>query len=106
MSITYRTAGPGDAEALLKYLRQVDRQTDNLTFGKDGIAYTVEQEAALLGRIAESVRSLFPCNGRGSDCRQRLRGRQQQQAHASQTQSGDHCFIRNTTVRAVAARRD
>jgi len=59
MSISYRTAAPSDAAALLEYLKTVGGETDNLTFGADGIPYTVEQEAALLERIAGDPRNSF-----------------------------------------------
>ena len=59
MNISYRTAVPSDAAQLLEYLKQVGGETDNLTFGADGIPYTVEQEAALLERIASSPRNRF-----------------------------------------------
>ena len=59
MEITYRTAAPSDAAQLLDYLKQVGGETDNLTFGAAGIPFTVEQEAALLERIAVSSDSRF-----------------------------------------------
>lgn len=59
MSITYRTAVPSDAAQLLEYLKKVGGETDNLTFGANGIPYTVEQEAALLERIAGDPLSSF-----------------------------------------------
>ena len=59
MNITYRTAVPSDAAQLLEYLKQVGGETDNLTFGAKGIPFTVEQEAALLERIANDPRSSF-----------------------------------------------
>lgn len=59
MNITYRTAVPSDAAQLLDYLKTVGGETDNLTFGADGIPLSVEQEAALLERIASSPHSRF-----------------------------------------------
>ena len=59
MNITYRTAVPSDAAQLLDYLKQVGGETDNLTFGAGGIPFTVEQEEALLERIAGNPRSSF-----------------------------------------------
>ena len=59
MDIIYRTAVPSDAAQLLDYLKQVGGETDNLTFGAAGISFTVEQEAALLERIANSPHSRF-----------------------------------------------
>ena len=59
MSITYRTAGTADAARLLAYLKQVGSETDNLTFGADGIPFTEAQEAELLERMANSPHSRF-----------------------------------------------
>ena len=59
MNITYRTAVPSDAAQLLEYLKQVGGETDNLSFGAAGIPFNVEQEAALLERIAKSELSRF-----------------------------------------------
>ena len=59
MNITYRTAVPTDAAQLLDYLKQVGGETDNLSFGSNGIPFTIEQEAALLERIANNPRSSF-----------------------------------------------
>ena len=46
--ITYRRAGPEDAEQLLEYLKTVGGETDNLTFGSQGIPFTLEQERSFL----------------------------------------------------------
>ena len=59
MEIRYRSAVPSDAAQLLDYLKTVGGETDNLTFGAAGIPFTVEQEAALLERIANSENSRF-----------------------------------------------
>lgn len=59
MCIRYRTAVPADAAQLLEYLKTVGGETDNLTFGSDGIPFTVEQEEALLARLAQSAHSRF-----------------------------------------------
>ncbi|MBO4211522.1 MAG: GNAT family N-acetyltransferase [Oscillospiraceae bacterium] len=59
MHITYREAVPSDAAQLLAYLKIVGGESDNLTFGSDGIPVTVEQEEALLKRIGESDHSRF-----------------------------------------------
>ncbi len=59
MDIRYREAAPSDAVQLLEYLKQVGGETDNLTFGAQGIPFSAEQEAALLERIAASPHSRF-----------------------------------------------
>ena len=55
--ITYREAVSSDAEALLEFLKAVGGESDNLTFGPEGIPFSAEQEAAFLNRLAES-----PCS--------------------------------------------
>jgi RimJ/RimL family protein N-acetyltransferase len=40
-----------DADAILEYLKIVGGETDNLSFGKEGILYTVEQEKAFISSI-------------------------------------------------------
>ena len=60
MSITYRTAAPSDAAALLEYLKAVGGETDNLTFGAAGIPFTLEQEQKYLeGLQTDPVNSLL-----------------------------------------------
>ena len=59
MNIVYRSAAASAAARLLEYLKTVGGETDNLTFGAEGIPFTVEQEEALLERIAHSPHSRF-----------------------------------------------
>ena len=59
MNICYRAAVPSDAAQLLEYLKQVGGESDNLSFGPGGISFTVEQEEALLERIANDPISSF-----------------------------------------------
>ncbi len=59
MGIIYRAAAASDAAQLLAYLKTVGGETDNLTFGPEGIPFTVEQEAALLEQIASSSNRRF-----------------------------------------------
>lgn len=47
-------ARPEDAAQLLAYLKRVGSETDNLTFGAEGLPGTAEQEAAYLRRMLES----------------------------------------------------
>ncbi|MEE1087001.1 MAG: GNAT family N-acetyltransferase [Schaedlerella sp.] len=54
MNIMIEKAVAADAEALLEYLRQVGAETDNLTFGAEGMPITVEEEAAYLDVLADS----------------------------------------------------
>lgn len=46
--LTIRRLEGSDAEAMLAYLRQVGGETGNLTFGSEGLPYSLEQESALL----------------------------------------------------------
>lgn len=50
---------PEDAEELIALLRQVGSETDNLTFGAEGPATTVEQEREYLRAMAENPTSAF-----------------------------------------------
>ena len=58
-AITIREAAPSDAAALLAYLKTVGSESDNLTFGADGLPLTEEQEAGILKRTSESMYSRF-----------------------------------------------
>lgn len=49
---------PEDAEKLIAYLKKVGAETDNLTFGKEGLSVTVEQEKAYLTQVHEEQRSV------------------------------------------------
>lgn len=48
IDVMIRNAVPQDAEELLEYLRVVGGETDNLTFGDEGLPLTVEAERAYL----------------------------------------------------------
>lgn len=59
--ILIRQAHPKDAEALLAYLKQAGGESDNLTFGSEGLPFTVEQERAFLQAQQQNPRALFLC---------------------------------------------
>lgn len=59
MSITLRKACPGDAAQLLEYCRTVGGETENLTFGAEGIGLSEEQERAYLEGLWASDRSIY-----------------------------------------------
>ena len=59
MEITYREAAPADAAALLDYMKQVGSESDNLSFGAEGLSFSVEQEAAILESIKTNPRSIM-----------------------------------------------
>jgi len=44
MSISIEKAAPCDAALILEYLKQVGGETDNLTFGSEGLPFSVESE--------------------------------------------------------------
>lgn len=48
MEIRYRFAVPEDAAQLLDYLKTVGGESDNLTFGAEGLPVTLEQETKYL----------------------------------------------------------
>lgn len=57
--LSIRCATPEDAEAVLAHCRIVGAETDNLSYGAEGLAIAPEAFAASLGRTAENPRSLF-----------------------------------------------
>lgn len=59
MGIIIERARPADAEAIIEYLKQVGGETDNLTFGAEGLPFTVEAEAAYLTQIELSKDSIM-----------------------------------------------
>ena len=52
-------AAPADAEALLAFLKTVGAETDNLTFGAEGLPLSVEVERNYLASVQESSVSAF-----------------------------------------------
>lgn len=77
MSITIEKVKPEDAEELLEYLKQVGSETDNLTFGAEGLPITVEQEAVYLSQFENShdkIMLMAKDNGKiiGNACLNRL----------------------------------
>lgn len=51
MPVTYRHPTPLDAQSILDYLNQAGTESDNLSFGEEGIGITVEDEAIYLEKI-------------------------------------------------------
>ena len=56
--IEIRETMPEDAEKLLAYMQKVGAETDNLTFEKEVLPVTVEQEQAYLAQVHEAQRSV------------------------------------------------
>lgn len=54
MSIVIERASSIEAKAILEYLQQIGKETDNLTFGSEGVSVTVEQEAAYIAQLEDS----------------------------------------------------
>lgn len=59
MSFSIEEARPEDAAALIEYLRAIGGETDNLTFGAEGLPVTVEEEADFLRKNHEDPRNLM-----------------------------------------------
>ena len=54
MGIIIERAACEDAAEILEYLKQVGAETDNLTFGAEGLPFTTESEAAYINQTKNS----------------------------------------------------
>ena len=54
MSVRIEKATPSDAAMLLEYLKQVGGETDNLTFGPEGMPFSIEAEAEFISNMENS----------------------------------------------------
>ena len=59
MEITYRAARPSDAAQLLSFLKAVGGESDNLSFGADGVPFCAEQEEHFLENLSKDSRSVM-----------------------------------------------
>lgn len=59
MNIIIEKARPEDAEGVLEYLKMVGSETDNLTFGAEGMPISVEDEAAYISQVENSAGSIM-----------------------------------------------
>ena len=59
MDITIEKAKAADAEAILAFTRQCGAETDNLSYGAEGVTMPVEREAALLASLEHSDTGVF-----------------------------------------------
>ena len=59
MKILIRPAVPADAAALLQCMKTIGTETDNLTFGGEGLPFSEEAEAAFLASFAEPGNGAF-----------------------------------------------
>ena len=53
-----RPVGPDDAVAMLAFCRAVGAESDNLSFGAEGLPFSVEQERAALASFAADPREI------------------------------------------------
>ena len=58
---------PEDARAVIAFTRKAGSETDNLTFGAEGLEVTPEKEAIFLREMKENPRAVFLCVWKGSD---------------------------------------
>ena len=54
MSVVIERATSADASAVLAYLTQIGGETDNLSFGAEGLPFSVESEAAYIAQMQDS----------------------------------------------------
>lgn len=59
MNIIYREAEPSDAGKFLEYSKIVGSETDNLTFGAEGLPLTISQEADFIRKFAGNPGSIM-----------------------------------------------
>lgn len=52
MNIIYREAEPSDAGKFLEYCKRVGAESDNLTFGAEGIPFSISQEADFIRKYS------------------------------------------------------
>ena len=64
--IIIREATAEDAKALIEYTKIIGGESDNLTYGSEGIPITLEQEKAFLDSVKEKEHSVFYCAWQGS----------------------------------------
>lgn len=65
--ISIREAVPSDAEKLIAYMKRIGGETDNLSYGAEGMRITVEQEEGFLRHMQEDEHSVFFCAWKGAD---------------------------------------
>ena len=59
MNLVIEKASPTDAAAVLDFLKQIGGETDNLSFGAEGLPFSAESEAAFLSQAASSCDEIF-----------------------------------------------
>ncbi len=59
LNITIERASPSDAAQLLAFLKKVGGETDNLSFGAEGLPFSVEDEASYIASMEKSHDSVM-----------------------------------------------
>lgn len=59
MNIIIEKASTKDAEAILEYLKQIGSETDNLTFGAEGLPFTIEEETRHIKQLENSANDVM-----------------------------------------------
>ncbi len=54
MELTIKKATPSDAANLLEFMKLIGSETDNLTFGAEGVPFSTEDEAAYIASMEDS----------------------------------------------------
>lgn len=54
-----RNLQPEDADEVLRFMPKVGGETDNLTFGREGLPYTISEEQDYLRSVAEDPHSIM-----------------------------------------------
>ncbi len=58
-NIVIREAEPADAKALLEFLKMVGGESDNLSFGTEGLPFSIEDEASFIEATKKDSHSVF-----------------------------------------------
>lgn len=59
MNIIIKKATSKDATKILQYLKQIGGETNNLSFGAEGLPFTIESEAAYISQIENSCNEIM-----------------------------------------------
>ena len=59
MNIMISKTLPEDAAQMIEYLKKIGGETDNLTFGSEGLPITIEDEKAYISSLLESKNSVL-----------------------------------------------
>ena len=65
--VEIREATPDDAAQLIAYVKRVGGETENLTFGSEGMGLSAEQEADFVRNINSDDHSIFLCAWKKSE---------------------------------------